>query len=168
MLEQQVVLVRNTTDASKDIATHEVVSIRAKPVDDLRRISFGSEEMESPTDIMVIPDVQLRNLAVGCRKGLGVVPTQVVLEVVVVAFRAQLLRERKVPALLRVLDIGPRPQRAGYSDAIVVDLVSAPNHDVVGPLFMFSNNIVPEGSTAPSVLIGANTESIARMEHDAH
>lgn len=117
---------------------------------------------------MVIPDIQLRDLTVGSGKRLGVEPAQIVLEVIVIALGAQLLGERIVPALLGVLDVGPRSQRAAYSDAVVVNLVATPDHNMVRPLLVFPDDVVPEGSTTPSIFVGANTESIARVKHDAH
>ena len=76
---------------------------------------------------MVIPDVQLGNLPVGTRKGLGGVPADVVLQVVVVALLAETLRERMVLPLLGVADVGPVVERAGDADAVVIDLVAAAN-----------------------------------------
>lgn len=35
MLEEHVVFVSHTTDSAEHIASHEVVSVRAKPIDDL-------------------------------------------------------------------------------------------------------------------------------------
>lgn len=58
VLEKHVVLVSDTTDASENIALHEVVDIRAKSVD----------------NVVVIPDIDLGNLAIGSSKGLSAVP----------------------------------------------------------------------------------------------
>jgi hypothetical protein len=39
MLEEQVILVSDTADATEDVATHEVISVGAKAVNDLVHVS---------------------------------------------------------------------------------------------------------------------------------
>lgn len=56
---------------------------------------------------MVIPDVDLGNLTVDTSKGVKVVPTDIVLQVVVIAFSAQCLGEGIVSSLLGVTDVSP-------------------------------------------------------------
>ena len=109
MLEEHVVLPRRRPDAPKDVALHELVDVGAEAVD----------------DIVVVPDVELGDLAVGHGEGAGRVPADVVLEVVIVAVLAQLLGEGVLAPLLGARDVGPLAQRALDADAVVVDLVAA-------------------------------------------
>lgn len=117
---------------------------------------------------MIIPDVQLRDLAIHSGKRLRVIPSDIVVQIVVVAFSAELLREGIVPTLLGIADLSPGTQRAANPDTVVVDLVTASDHDVVGRGLVLSDNSVPQTRAAPGSLIGADTEPVARVEHDAH
>jgi hypothetical protein len=96
---------------------------------------------------MVIPDVDLRNLTVGRGKWFSPVPrsvlvleitrlhtliyridhipSDVVLQVVVITSLTKLLREGIFPSLLWVVDSSPSSQRTTDSDSIVVDLITA-------------------------------------------
>ena len=109
VLEEKVVLVGNTANAAEDIALHEILDVRAKAIN----------------DVVVIPQVKLRNLSVGASKWLGVVPADVVGEVVVIALFAQFLWEWVVASLSRVRDFGPVVQWSVNTNAIVVDLITS-------------------------------------------
>lgn len=97
---------------------------------------------------MIIPDVYLRNLTVeGGKRFRGVpasvsmrsvrtvemqyrdksaiAPFNIVVEIIIIAGLAEFLWEGVVPPLLRVGDVGPRPQGTVHPDAIVIDLVTA-------------------------------------------
>ena len=152
VLEQHVVLVRNTSDTAEDGAAHEVVSVRAEAIN----------------NVMVIPDVQLRDLAVGVREGSHAVPLDVVVKVEHVALVAHVLAKGEVATLLGVSNGGPRRQRATDTHAVVVDLVAASDHDVEGRLLVHAEDVVPESRARPCLLVGAHGETVARVEHDAH
>jgi hypothetical protein len=90
-------------------------------------VSIFHASRERGTYIVVIPDIQLGDLAIGIRKGLSRVPADVVLQVVVVTLLAETLRKRMVLPLLGVADVGPVVERTGDADAVVIDLVAAAN-----------------------------------------
>lgn len=117
---------------------------------------------------MVIPDIDLWDLAVGRRKRSRIIPAEVVLEIVIVALGTKLLWEGVLLTLLGVAYVRPSAQGAVDSDAIVVDLVTTSHHDVERRSFMLPHNVVPQAWTAPGLLIGADAEAIAGVEHDAH
>ena len=181
VLEQHVVLVSSAANAPEDVALHELVDVGTEAIDDLRGQYFPYPRGKRGTYIVVVPDVQLGNLAVGIRKRLGRVPADVVLQVVVVALLTEGLRERMVLPLLGVADVGPVVERAGDTDAVVVDLIAAANpatvsttnqylifsrtkdvlHDVEGSLLVFAQDIVPQRRATPGRLVGADTEAVA-------
>lgn len=74
---------------------------------------------------MVVPDIQLRNLAICCRERLRAVPANVVLEVEVVASLPELLRKWIIPPLLRVRDISPFSQWTADTNTVIINLVTA-------------------------------------------
>lgn len=131
-------------------------------------ISRCRSEESIQTHIVVVPDVDLRDLPIGQRKGLSVVPPDIILEIVFVAFRSEHFGERVVPPLRRIPDVRPLPQRAVNSDSVVIDLVTASDRDVPGPRFVLSHHIVPQRRAAPCRLVGSYTEAVARVEHDSH
>lgn len=59
----------NTANAAKDGAAHEVICVASKPIN----------------DVVVVPDIQLRDLAIGVRERLGTIPSNIVVEIVLVA-----------------------------------------------------------------------------------
>ena len=152
MLEQEVVLVCNSTDSSENSAVHEVVGIRAETID----------------DVVIIPDVDLGNLAVGSRKWLVAIPLHVVVEVVLVALIAHLLVKGKFASLVGVSNICPGLQRPIDSYTVIVNLITSANHDMEWFLFVHADNIIPESWSRPSIDISADAEAIARMEENAH
>lgn len=109
VLEEEVVLVCYTANAAENVAFHEIFDVGAKAVN----------------NVVVVPEVELRNLSVGSGEGLGGVPTDVVGDVVIVAFFAELLWEWVVAALAWVGDPGPWIERAVDTDAVVVNLVAS-------------------------------------------
>lgn len=152
MLEEHVVLVRHASYTAEDGTTHEMVGVRAEPID----------------DVVIVPDVELRDLAVSARERLSAVPPDVVVEVVLVASRPHVLVERVLPSLPRIGNVRPRPQRTVDAYAIVVDLVAASNHDVERLLCVHTQHVVPEGWARPCLLIGADGKAVAGVKHDAH
>lgn len=152
VLEEQVVLVSYTTNTSENSTSHEVISITAETIN----------------NVVVVPDIKLRNLTVGEGKGLGSVPADVVVEVVFVTLCAELFVEREMSSLVRRTNVSPGSQRTVNSDTVVVDLVTTTNHDVERLLLMHAQDIVPEGASRPGVSVGTDGEAIARVKHDSH
>lgn len=109
MLEEQVVLVSSSADATEDIAFHEVVNVRAEAIN----------------DVVVIPKVERRNLSVHACEWLGIVPANVVGEVVVVTLLSELFWEWILATLLWVRDLSPWSERSVDTNAVVVDLITA-------------------------------------------
>lgn len=122
VLEEAVVLEANPTNASEDGAFHEAVCVGAKSVD----------------NVMVVPDIDLRNGCIGTCERLGAIPADIVLEVVFVAVGPHLVVKRKVSSLVRVANVCPGLERAIDSNTIIVDLITATNHDMEGSLFVRS------------------------------
>lgn len=141
VLEKEVVLVSNTTNPTKDGALHKVVCIAAEAVD----------------NVMIVPDVQLRDLRVRRLEGLLAVPTGIVVEVVLIAFGTHFLIERKITSLYGIVNVCPRLryqtsamsskrasqieketylERSIDTHAIIVDLVPTSNHDMKRALFV--------------------------------
>lgn len=117
---------------------------------------------------MVIPDIDLGNLAVGRRERRCIIPAEIVLEIIIITLSTKLLWEGVLLTLLGVADARPSAQGTVDSDAIVVDLVTTSHHDVERRSFMLAHNIVPQSRTAPGLLVGADAKAIAGVEHDAH
>jgi hypothetical protein len=80
---------------------------------------------EAIDDIVVVPEVELRDLPVGASERLSAVPAQVVGDIVVVTGLAKGLWELVVAALARVCDVRPRSEGSVDADAVVVDLITA-------------------------------------------
>lgn len=86
MLEEDVVLVCRAADAPEDVTLHEVVHIRPEAINNLvtefksgispKRpdILLGNVGVFGPTNVVVVPDIQLRNLAVRDRERRSIVP----------------------------------------------------------------------------------------------
>lgn len=117
----------DAADAPKDGTSHEMVGVRAKPIN----------------DVVIIPYVDLGNLRVGGGKGFGAVPAHVILKVVFVALVPELLTEWELSSLDRIPDGRPFFQGPLDSDAIIVYLVPSPDHDVERALFVDSENVIP-------------------------
>lgn len=81
------------------------------------------------TYIMVVPNVELGNLAVGTCEWFCRVPSNIVVDIVVVAFLAQSFWEREVSPFPRVRDVSPRFQWPVDSDAIIVNLITSTDPD---------------------------------------
>jgi hypothetical protein len=79
---------------------------------------------EAIDDIVVVPEVELRDLSVRASERLSAVPAQVVGDIVVVAGLAKGLWELVVAALARIRDVRPRSERSVDADAVVVDLIT--------------------------------------------
>lgn len=148
MLEKHVIFVRASTDSAEDIASHELVDIGPKAVDnvviipniDLRSTHRGQQ---SNMGRRGTTRTHSRNLPVGRCEWLGRIPANVVLEIVVVAFGTQFLGETVLSTLVGIRYSRPCCQRPIYSDSVVVDLIAATKHDVEWHLAMPSHNIVP-------------------------
>ena len=149
---EMIALVSHSANSAKDSTAHKVISVGAETIN----------------DIMVIPDVQLSDAAIGTLERLLAIPANVIIEIIVVALGAQFLAEEEIASLLGIANSGPFSQRTVNSHAIVVDLITATNHDVKGLVAMDAEDIVPKSGTAPSVNIGTNAEAVAGVEHDPH
>ena len=119
-------------------------------------------------NIMIVPNVDLRDLSVRRREGLRVVPSDVVVVVVLITLRPQIFVERKVSSSLRIANVSPRLERTIYSDTIIVYLIASANHDVERLLSMNTQNIIPERGAGPCRLVCTSRKPIARVEHDPH
>ena len=108
VLEEQVVLVSSSTDATEDIAFHEAIDVRAEAVN----------------NVVVVPKVERRNLSVHACEWLSIVPANVVGEVVVVALLSELFWEWILATLLWVRDLSPWSERSVDTNAVVVDLIT--------------------------------------------
>lgn len=53
------------------------------------------------------------------------IPSNVVIDIVLIALASQLFWKRKVPPFLGISYIGPRSQRAGNPDAVIIYLISS-------------------------------------------
>ena len=152
VLEEAVVLEGDAADAAEDGAAHEVVGVGAEAVD----------------DVVVVPDVDLGDAAVGLLEGLGGVPADVVGVVVLVAALAHGVVKVVGATLVGVGDAGPLLQGPVDADAVVVDLVAAPDHDMEGLLGVDAQDIVPQVGAEPGVHVGTDGEAVAGVEHHAH
>jgi hypothetical protein len=152
VLKEEVVFVRNTANSPEYSALHEVIGVRAEAVN----------------DVMVVPDVDLWNLAVRSREGALAIPPDVVVEVVLVAVIAHLLAEGILAALVWVANGRPFLERAIDTHSIVVDLVASTNHDMERPLLVHAEDVVPKRRSRPGIDISTHTETVAGVEHDAH
>src|SRR4051812_39259356 len=130
----------NSANTPEHSAVHEVVGVGAEAID----------------DVVVIPDIDLGNLAVGSRKGLVAIPPDIVVVIVLVAFIAHLPIERIFASFVRVANVGPGLERAIYSHSVIVDLVASTDHHVKGSLLVHTEDIVPQYRPLPDVHIGAN------------
>lgn len=74
---------------------------------------------------MVIPKIERRNLSVHAREWLGIVPADVVGEVVVVTLLSELFWEWIVATLFWVRDLSPWSEGSVDTNAVVVDLITA-------------------------------------------
>lgn len=74
---------------------------------------------------MIVPKVELGDLAVGTCEWLCRVPSNIVVGIVVVALLAQRFWEREVSSFPRVRDGSPRLQWPVDSDAIIVNLITS-------------------------------------------
>lgn len=74
---------------------------------------------------MIIPKIELGNLAIGACEWFRRVPSHIVFDIVVVALLAQFFWERVIPSFLRVRNVSPRPQWPMDSDAIVIYLITS-------------------------------------------
>jgi hypothetical protein len=81
--------------------------------------------LEGNIYIVIVPKVELGNLPVGTCEWLCRVPSNIVVDIVVVAFLAQRFWEREVSPPLRVRDVSPWPKWTMDSDAIVVYLIAS-------------------------------------------
>lgn len=142
----------HASDTAEHRSLHEVVRVRPKTID----------------DVVVIPDVELWDLAIGAGKRLGAVPLDVIVVVVLVALRAHCLIKRIFAPLASAVDFRPGLQRPICADAVVVDLISTSDHDMERLLRVNSQNIIPKRWSLPDVHIGTDREPVTRMEHYAH
>ena len=141
MLEEHIILVRGTSNTAEDVAPHEVVDVGSKPIDDLDIVqpcvlcvrpsavsgmhAAASCTRRRATHIVVIPDIDLSNLAVrGCER-VGVVPPDVILQVPVIASLAQLLPVGVGAPLLGIADVGPVAQWPANADTVIVYLIAS-------------------------------------------
>lgn len=108
VLKEKVVLVGSSTDATEDIAFHEVIDVRAEAVN----------------DVVVIPQVERRNLSVHASEWLGIVPADVVGQVVVVTLLSEPFWKRILAALARVRDLSPWSEWSVDTNAVVIDLIT--------------------------------------------
>lgn len=140
------------------VAFHKLIHVRTKAVDNLI-CQLASLLLYSPkalgyhhiTYIVIIPNIQLRNLPIGRREWLRRVPiqphhasmhmsyqvdsrrmiesqsnspTNVVIQVILVAISPETFRERVFFSLLGIADTRPFAKRTMHTDSIVVDLVT--------------------------------------------
>ena len=127
VLKQAVILEGDAANASKNSTLHEVIRVASETVD----------------DIMVIPDIDLRNLRIGSGEGLGAIPCNVVVEIESVACGAHFIIEWIFFPFLRIGDVRPGLQRSLDSDTIIVDLIPTANHDMKWALGVFLEYILP-------------------------
>lgn len=97
VLKEEVVLVRRATESAEYVAPHKMVNIGSKSVNNLHFVLatrvFGIFRLlfnlllSFPflTHIMIVPDIDLRNLPICQRKRIRIVPSNVILQVVVIA-----------------------------------------------------------------------------------
>ena len=131
MLEETVILETDTTDASEDGALHEVVGIGSKPVN----------------DIVIIPDINLRNAGVCARKRFGAIPPDVVGKIKLVTAAAHVVVEGIMLSLSRILNCRPFLEGTLDSYIVIIDLVATSNHHVEGSLLVGSQDIIPKSRT---------------------
>lgn len=131
MLEEAIVLERDTANATEDGTFHELVSVRAETIN----------------DVVIIPDIDLRNRSVGRRKRFSAIPADVIVEVVLVAILTHLVVEWKDTTFVRVGDLCPGFEWAIHSNAIIVNLVTPSDHDMKGTFLVGAQDVIPEGRT---------------------
>lgn len=96
MLENEIVLVRRSADAPEDITLHKMIHIAPETVNDLRShrgISIAAQDRgmgltchrADSTHVVIVPNIQLRDLPVRYGEGRRVEPPNVILEVIRVA-----------------------------------------------------------------------------------
>lgn len=131
VLEQAIIFEADATNTSEDWTSHEVVCIRAKPI----------------YNVMVIPNVDLWYRRVCRCEWLGTVPSDIVVKVVFVAVCSHLIAEGEVSSLVRTANIGPWFKWSIHSHAVIVNLVTATDHDMERLLLMSAKNIIPQSWT---------------------
>ena len=151
VLKEEVVLMRHPSNSAEDGALHEVVGVAAEAVD----------------DVVVVPDVELRDLSVGHAEGVGVVPAHVVVEVVLIASRPHVFVEGELAALARVRNGRPWLERPVCTNRIIINLIPAANHDMEGLLLVHPQHVIPQTRPLPQIHVRADGEAVAGMEHDA-
>ena len=114
MLEQAVILECHSTNSSKDGTLHEMIRVRAEAID----------------NVVVIPDIDLRDLPVRSFERFVAVPTNVIGIVVPITLSSHFSIEIMVAPFMRVRDFRPSLQRTIHTDAVVVDLVATTYHDM--------------------------------------
>jgi hypothetical protein len=87
MLKEHVIFKSNMSDTDEDRGPHEVICVASKSIN----------------DIMIIPDIDLRDLPIGRHKRLCGVPLKIVLEEVIIAVLSELLVERVDSSLVGIL-----------------------------------------------------------------
>ena len=71
VLEEAIILVGDTADAAEDSAFHSILVIRSETVDGIWfSVSFSGGDASVKGGTMIVPNIYLRNLAVGACKGL--------------------------------------------------------------------------------------------------
>lgn len=138
MLEETVVFEADTAYASKDGASHEMIRIRAEPID----------------DIVVVPDVDLRYLRIRRSERLGAIPSNVVVEVIFVAVFPHALIKWVVSSFGGIGNPRPLFQWPIHANSIVVDLVTTADHDMEGFLMVDSQDIIPQHRALQGNMLG--------------
>ena len=142
----------HSSNATEDGALIEIMRVRSKAV----------------YDIVIIPYVNLRYFTISCCERLCAVPFDVIVEIMLVTCFTKLHWEKMFLPLARIIHVAPGLQRTRNAYAIVIDLITAADHDMYGIAVMDSKHIVPQRASRPGIFIGANRESITAVKHNAH
>ena len=108
VLEEKVVLVGCASNATEDVALHELLDVGAEAVN----------------NVVVIPKVELGDLAIHTSERLGVVPADVVGKVIVVALLSELFWEWILATLSWVVDLSPWSKWSVDTDTVVIGLIT--------------------------------------------
>ena len=105
VLEEAVILEAYTSNAAKDRTSHEMIGVGAELFfkrSDLVNSTGRKNNSYSIDDVMVVPDVDLRNRGIGSRKRFGTEPTNIILEVILVACCPNFFSEWIITSLLGI------------------------------------------------------------------
>src|SRR5579862_3280694 len=112
VLKEHVIFKSDMSDTNENRGPHHMICVAPKSID----------------DIMIIPDIHLRDLPISRRKWLRGEPPTIIPKEIIIAVLSALVIERVDSSLAGILFFCPMAQRPFNPNAIIVDLISPTNH----------------------------------------